>query len=178
MGPIVEKIRRIIALGLTNTLLRGTHAFGIKRGLLRWGGVIVGEGSCIVGPLHLGTVASLQIGRGCWIGRDFTVEGNGSVVIGDNVDVAPQVTFLTGGHSVGSHERRAGNGEIYSQAIGDGSWVCAQSTFVGDLIVGKGSVIAARAMVIEDVPSDVLVAGVPGKIKKSFQLKRLTQFAQ
>lgn len=37
---------------------------------------------------------TLCIGANCWIGRNLTVHGNGSVIIGDNCDIAPDVTFL------------------------------------------------------------------------------------
>jgi len=40
------------------------------------------------------------------------------------------------------------------------------SLFLNNCNVGNGSVVAGGAVVIRDVPNDVLVAGVPALIKK------------
>ena len=85
-------------------------------------------------------------------------------MIGDNCDVAPDVTFLTGGHRIGGHDRRAGLGERYQITIGSGVWLGARSTCCGEISVGDGSVVAACACVVGDVPEDVLVGGVPAGV--------------
>ena len=40
---------------------------------------------------------------------------------------------------------------------------------VAPVTVGDGAVTAAGSVVIEDVPEDSLVAGVPAKVKKSLR---------
>lgn len=95
MSPCLNKLKRVVFLGLANAP-SGTF-FGAKRVFLGLAGIPVGEGSRVVGPIHIGTVASLSIGKGTWIGHGLSVEGNGSVLIGDNVDVAPYAVFSTGG---------------------------------------------------------------------------------
>ena len=159
------KIRRRIFVTMAN-LLRGGHFFGVKRFLLRCAGISVGTQSKIVGPVYIGTVASMTIGANSWIGHDCSVEGNGSVVVGDNVDIAPHCVFSTGGHSMGRSSRRAGAGESYSQFVGNGSWVGIRCTFVNEVHVGEGSVVAAGAVVTKDVPADVVVGGIPAKVIK------------
>jgi acetyltransferase-like isoleucine patch superfamily enzyme len=42
---------------------------------------------------------------------------------------------------------------------------------VAPIEVGDGAVTAAGSVVIEDVPADSLVAGVPAKVKKSLSQK-------
>ena len=156
----VRKVRRASLTGLAN-LLSGTHFFAIKRALLRGAGISVGEGAKVVGPLHIGTEASLAIGAHTWIGHDCSIEGNGSVEIGSNVDIAPFCVFSTGGHSIGTAERRAGVGRVFSQSVGDGSWIGIRSTFVNDVHVGTGCVIAAGSVVVDNIPNNGLAAGVP-----------------
>ncbi len=45
--------------------------------------------------------------------------------------------------------------------IGDGYWIGADSTIIGGVTVGEGAVIAAGAVVTEDVEPNTLVGGVP-----------------
>lgn len=45
--------------------------------------------------------------------------------------------------------------------------VHAGAKIIGPIRVGRGSVIAANAVVLEDVPAGSLVAGVPGVIKRT-----------
>lgn len=145
-----------------NHIFAGTRAFGIKRKLLRAAGFEIGEGTKVVGPVVC--TGSLKVGRNTWLGRDLTVHGNGSVEIGDNCDIAPAVMFLTGGHAIGGPERRAGKGENYTIRVGNGCWIGARATVGRSVCVGEGSVIAACACVMSDVPENAVAGGVPAKI--------------
>ncbi len=163
----LKTLKRYTAIYLVNHVLAGTRSFAAKRRLLRSAGYDIGEGTKVVGPVFC--TGRLSIGANCWIGRNFTVNGNGSVTIGDNCDLAPDVTFCTGGHKVGSHERRAGQGESYDISVGSGVWIGIRATVLGNTAIGDGSVVAACACVTWDVPADSLVAGVPAKIVKEYK---------
>lgn len=154
--------KRIAALFCVNHILAGTTLFEQKRKLLNSVGFEIGEGTKVVGPLFCS--AKLIIGKNCWIGRHLSANGNGTVVIGDNCDIAPDVSFLTGGHEIGTKQRRAGKGEIYTIRVEDGCWLGARSTFGKNICVGRGSVVAACACVMRDVPENVIVGGVPAKV--------------
>lgn len=159
---IIRAIKGKLFIHLVNGPLAGTDAFELKRKLLNSLGHSIGVGTKVVGPVFLSGTAI--IGENCWIGRNFTVNGNGKVYIGDNCDIAPDVHFNTGGHVMGTHGRRAGQGEIYSQKVGSGTWIGARSTFVTNLVVGEGCMIAACACVVKDVAEDSLVGGVPARL--------------
>lgn len=58
--------------------------------------------------------------------------------------------------------------EIY---IGDNVWVGAGAVILPGCKIGNNSVIAAGAVVCNDVPDNVMVAGVPAKIKKKLKLQ-------
>ena len=47
--------------------------------------------------------------------------------------------------------------------------VSDNTMLVAPVTVGDGAVTAAGSVVIEDVPEDSLVAGVPAKVKKSLR---------
>ena len=159
-------IWRVIAMFLVNKVFNGTRpaAFQIKRKLLNTIGFSIDEGTKVVGPIEC--TGTLTVGRDCWIGKNFKVNGNGSVVIGDNCDVAPEVTFQTGGHEIGSAERRAGKGINAHQIVGNGVWIGGRVTIIGNTRIGDSSVIAGCACVVKDVEPNVLVGGVPAKVIK------------
>lgn len=159
---IIGAVKRMLFIHLVNGPLAGTDAFELKRKLLNSLGHSIGSGTKVVGPVYLSGTAI--IGKNCWIGRNFSVNGNGKVCIGDNCDIAPDVHFNTGGHVMGTHGRRAGEGEIYNQKIGSGTWIGARSTFVTNVVVGEGCMVAACACVVRDVEGDSLVGGVPAKL--------------
>ena len=130
-------------------------------------GFDIGEGTKIVGPLICTT--SLKIGKNCWIGKNFLCNGNGSVIIENNCDIGPEVTFQTGGHEIGSSARRAGEGKIFTQTVKNGTWIGGRSTVLGNTTIGTGCVIAGCACVVRDVPDNTLVGGVPAKVIKSLE---------
>lgn len=155
---------KAISLFLVNKIFKGTKPryFEIKRKLLILAGNKIGEGTKIVGPVFY--TQPFEVGRNCWLGRNFTIYGDGYVSIGDNCDIAPEVVLLTGGHEIGGRNRRAGNGQTYSIQIGDGVWIGARSTIGRNSVISNGSVIAACACVMSFVEQDILVGGVPAEL--------------
>ena len=157
-------LHRKVTFFRVNYLLSGTKGknFEKKRILLnRLDGIEIGEGSKIVGPLEI--FGRLTIGKNCWVGKNLCINGNGSVTIGDNCDIAPEVTFQTGGHEVGNAARRAGEGLIFHQFVGNGVWIGGRTTILNNVSIGNGSVIAGCACVTKDVPANTMVGGVPAK---------------
>ena len=162
-----RSIKKRLVLHMVNHTLAGTRFFAAKRHLLRSIGYEIGDNTKIVGPIH--NTGTLCIGADCWVGCNLTVSGNGTVTISDNCDIAPDVTFLTGGHQIGGPERRAGTGEKYAITVGRGVWIGARAAVLGNTCIGDGSVVAACACVVKDVPANTLAAGVPAKVIKEFK---------
>ena len=83
-----------------------------------------------------------------------TIINTGSVVehdcyIGDYSQISPNTTLC---------------GYVH---IGDNCFISAGSTLIPKVSVGNNSIIAAGSVVIDDVPPNVMVAGIPSKIKKN-----------
>lgn len=168
-------IKRCLAIWGVNHIFCGTRFFPQKRALMHFAGYEIGKGTNILGPITC--TGHLIIGKNCWIGKNLSIHGNGRVQIGDNCDIAPDVTFLTGGHAIGDEVRRAGAGETYHVEVGDGVWIGAKATLGRNIKVGSGSVIAACACVMQDVAPNTMVGGVPAKIIKEFD-HATTQYAE
>jgi acetyltransferase-like isoleucine patch superfamily enzyme len=102
----------------------------------------------------------VSIGANSRINRDCMVDVRGGVTIGDNVSISPQVAISTAAHSAVDPGFRV---EIRPVVIEDNVWVGMRATILGGVTLGRGSVVAAGAMVTKDVPPLTIVAGVPAK---------------
>lgn len=159
-------VKRKYVFFCVNRLYAGAKPrfFERKRKLLNSIGFELGEGTKVVGPIEW--TGSFRCGKNCWLGKNMKINGNGSVIMGDNCDVAPEVTFQTGGHEIGTADRRAGAGCIFHQAVGNGVWIGGRVTILNNAHIGDGCVIAGCACVTKDVPDNLLVGGVPAKTIK------------
>ena len=69
---------------------------------------------------------------------------------------------------IGSHVVLGGKFPVKgAPLLEDDVIVHAGAKIIGKITIGKGSVIGANAVVLTDIPSRSLVAGVPGTVKKS-----------
>ncbi|MDB8545640.1 transferase [Turicibacter sanguinis] len=160
----IQGLKRKVSFFIINHFLVSTNkrVFGVKRYLLNWSGVKIGENSKIVGPIYIS--GNLNIGNNVWIGANFCVRGNGVVTIEDNCDIAPDVSFVTGSHEIGPKERRAGIGFNKDIKVGSGTWIGAYSKILGGVNIERGCVIAAGSVVNKNVSENLLVGGVPTRI--------------
>lgn len=159
-------IKRKLYLFFVNKIFAGTNPkfYEIKRKMLNAIGYNIGVGTRVVAPIEC--YGKLIVGKNTFIGKNFKINGNGTVILGNNCDIAPEVTFQTGGHQIGTANRRAGKGKNYTQTVGDGVWIGGRSTIINNISIGKGSVIAGCACVTKNVPENVIAGGVPAKIIK------------
>lgn len=100
------------------------------------------------------------------------------VYIGDHVMFAPNVSIITGGHridvpgrymdTITDVEKRP---EDDKDIVFEGdNWIGAGATILKGVTIGRGSVVAAGAVVTKDVDAYTCVGGVPAtKIKKRFE---------
>lgn len=113
--------------------------------------LVVGDGTFI------GHACGFNIGRSVRIGRDCLLAGGVRV-------------FDMDGHPLDAARRRAGEPTppegIAPVVIEDDVWVGANAMILKGVTVGARSVVAAGAVVVKDVPPDVVVAGCPARVVK------------
>ena len=97
------------------------------------------------------------IGRGLFIDHGFGVVIGETAVLGDNVTLFQGVTLGGTGKEKGKRH----------PTIGDNVVIGAGAKVLGNITVGRDSMIGANAVVIRDVPEHSTVVGVPGRITRT-----------
>ncbi|MGV8951956.1 MAG: serine O-acetyltransferase [Cypionkella sp.] len=95
-----------------------------------------------------------RIGRGIMIDHAHSIVIGETAVVGDNVSMLHSVTLGGTGKEDGDRHPK----------IGDGVLIGAGAKVLGNISVGHCSRIAAGSVVLQDVPHNKTVAGVPARI--------------
>jgi maltose O-acetyltransferase len=113
----------------------------------------------------IGAASRIEIGKGCFInsGVRFECAPEVTIKIGDRVQIGSRCSFETMNHSVVLLEKNKRGGFPASIVVGDDVWLAARVTVLPGVTIGKGSVVAAGAVVTKDVPPFTLVGGIPAK---------------
>ena len=166
-GPHKVFAIRVLAY-LTNYVVAHVPSFALRRlWYTRVLGARLGSGAGIHLGCHLwfygpGQVrrGGLSIGARSRINRDCCLDTRGSIAIGDDVSVSPEVMVLTAGHAVAD----PAFGVVTSPVvIEDNVWIGSRATILPGVTLGRGSVVSAGAVVTRDVPELAIVAGVPAR---------------
>lgn len=145
-------------------LLPDTRCFGIKRSLFRMCGVRIGDNVRICSSVKIIGNAPLTIGDNVWIGHETMIIASEEVKIEPFVNIAPRVYIGTGTHEIDTTGVSiAGIGKSLPITIGEGAWICANSSIIAGVKIGKKSIVAAGAVVLHDVPDGELWGGIPAK---------------
>ena len=146
-----------------------TRAFGFKRTLYRWAGAKIGNDVRICSSVKILGVGDLSINDNTWIGPEVIISCSSRVIIGANCDIAPCVYIGDGTHKIMlDGERAAGEAVTDNIIIGDGSWLCVNSTILSGVAIGRKCVVAAGSVVTSGSDDMKLLAGVPAKVIKDF----------
>jgi len=150
-------------------LLPPTQLFELKRVLWKRVGLAVGQGTKINSGTRVWGAGRVSVGEACWLGMNLTliVPAGARVIVGSNVDIAPDVLIECGSHDIGDFNRRAGKGLAADVVIGSGTWIGCRVTILGGAKLGPGTVVAAGSIVLPgDYPDNALLAGVPARVAR------------
>jgi acetyltransferase-like isoleucine patch superfamily enzyme len=142
-----------------------TRLFAVKAMMLRLAGAKLGRNVRVCSSVTVLGPGQLEIGEDTWIGPGVLICSGSSVIIGSAVDVAPRVYIGTGSHEIDSNGRRAaGLGFERDVVIETGAWLGVASVVLPGVKIGSNAVVAAGAVVAENVSSRAVVGGVPARV--------------
>lgn len=105
----------------------------------------------------------IEVGERSFVGQFSVIGSNASVKIGRDVMIAQAVSIRDSDHNSGSRKLPMNQQGISAAAvvIEDDVWIGHGATVLKGVKVGRGSVVAAGAVVVKDVPAFTIVGGVP-----------------
>lgn len=142
--------------------------------------IIVGE-NCVIGAhIKTGLKGKIQIGKNTYIGDLTRIGAVEKVSIGNYVMISNYVRILdNNNHPTDPKERYLmSTSGFYNEnwewensdhapiTIEDNVWIGEFSRICKGVRVGRGSIVAASAVVTKDVPEFTIVAGNPAKVVK------------
>jgi acetyltransferase-like isoleucine patch superfamily enzyme len=110
---------------------------------------------------------NLALAEGVFINQNCTFLDYAGIRLAERVMIAPKVTFITVGHPVDTDDRRMflTGGPI---DVAENVWIGAGATILPGVRIGRDSVIAAGAVVADDVPERSLVTGAKATVRRSW----------
>lgn len=114
-------------------------------------------------------IAGLTIGDDCFLGRGVMLDTADSLTLQNQVTLAVRSTILTHTNVGYSDHPLQAHYPSHNKPtrINAGAFVGANATILAGITIGKQSVVAAGAVVTQNIPPHSLAAGVPAQIKNT-----------
>ncbi|GAB3257168.1 hypothetical protein GCM10027456_34920 [Kineosporia babensis] len=109
----------------------------------------------------------LELGERVFVNQNCTFLDYAGIRIGPRTMIGPNVTFITAGHPVDPAERKL----FLTGApidVAENVWIGAGATILPGVSIGRDAVIAAGAIVAEDVPAASLVTGPKATVRREW----------
>ncbi|HNV97059.1 MAG TPA: galactoside O-acetyltransferase [bacterium] len=125
-----------------------------------------GKETYIFGKINVINPDHISIGSNSTINDNCFLNARDEIIIGDFVHISPGVIINTG--YLDYNNKILKNNHISkSVIIKNGVWICSGVIVNPGITIGENSVVGAGSVVTKDIPSNVVVAGVPAEIIKN-----------
>jgi serine O-acetyltransferase len=105
-------------------------------------------------------LTGIEIHPGAKIGKDFFIDHGSGVVIGETAEIGDNCLLYQGVTLGGTSDKR----EKRHPTLLNNVVVGAGAKIIGPITIGNNVKIGANSVVINDVPDNSVVVGIPGKI--------------
>lgn len=112
-------------------------------------------------------LTGIEIHPGAKIGRRFFIDHGTGVVIGETCEIGNDVTLFQG-VTLGGTGKEKGKRH---PTLGNNVLVASGAKVLGAITIGDNSKIGAGSVVLNDVPENSTVVGIPGKVVRQNGLK-------
>ena len=110
--------------------------------------------------IHIDSPKNVSIGENFFCNKGLFIEGNGKVIIGNNVQIGPNNQILTTNHT----QRK--DSELKDVVIGNNVWIGAGVIITPGVNVCDNASIAAGSVLGSDINEEGLWLGVPARKKQ------------
>ena len=108
--------------------------------------------------------AQVHVGRDVYIALGTWIMADEPIHIEDEVLIGPYCMVVSAEHTRTQGSYRWGKVVGKPIRIGKGSWLAGRVTVTAGVRIGSGALVAAGAVVMADVPSDMVVGGIPARM--------------
>ena len=109
----------------------------------------------------------IEIHPGATIGKGFFIDHGSGVIIGETTIIGDNVTIYQG-VTLGGTGKETGKRH---PTIKDNVMISAGAKLLGSFTVGENSKIGAGSVVLEEVPPNSTVVGIPGRVVKQANVR-------
>jgi maltose O-acetyltransferase len=124
----------------------------------------VGEGVTIRPPFRCDYGYQTHIGARSFANWGLIALDVGKITIGEDVQIGPNVQLLTATHPTEPEPRRAKWEGSKPITIGNNVWLGGGVIVCPGVTIGENTVVGAGAVVIRDLPANVIAVGNPARI--------------
>ena len=123
-----------------------------------------GDNVFIEQPFHCDYGKNIEVGNNFFANYNCTILDVGKVIIGENVQFAPNVSIYTAGHPIHPESRNSGYEYGIGITIGDNVWLGGNVVVNPGVHIGNNVVIGSGSVVTKDIPDNVIAVGNPCKV--------------
>lgn len=148
---------------------KGNYGLGIRYCLLKSLAKECGDNIYIASNVVIKNFNNISIGNNVSIHEFCYIDGIGGLVIGNNVSIAHNTSIITFEHTFSNSNEPIKYNPIFLKSIKieDDVWVACGVRILAGAKIKNRSVVAANTVLLDnEYPSNSLIAGVPGKVKK------------
>lgn len=124
----------------------------------------LGEGAYVKPPMFVDYGQNISIGARTFVNYNLTALDVGSITIGADCQIGPNVQLLTPTHPIDPQPRRDELEAAQPIVIGDNVWLGGGVIVCPGVTIGDDSVIGAGAVVTRDIPAGVIAVGNPARV--------------
>ena len=126
-----------------------------------------GESLFVEAPFHCDYGWNIEVGNNFFANYNLTILDVAKVTIGENVQIAPNVSIYTAGHPIHPTSRNSGYEYGIPVSIGDNVWIGGNSVILPGVHIGNNVVIGAGSVVTKDIPDWCIAVGTPCRVIRS-----------
>lgn len=115
-------------------------------------------------PFHCDYGKNIEVGNNFFANYNCTILDVGKVIIGNNVQFAPNASLYTAGHPIHPDSRNSGYEYGIGITIGNNVWLGGNVVVNPGVNIGNNVVIGSGSVVTKDIPDNVIAVGNPCKV--------------